>query len=98
MKLILENPIDATGQSAVIKAVQYVDDEDLLTPLGPQWELEAAIGVPQDLPLSKIKAWRLSGVGTIKPSGQHADYKAPSILKGSRLYFIPKETSLIITA
>jgi hypothetical protein len=82
MKLAPENPILATGQSAVIKAVQYVGNDELLQPLGPQGGAEVAIGSPHDLPVNKIKAWRLSGVGAIKPSGQKADYKAPAMIKG----------------
>jgi len=84
MKLIPENPILATGQSAVIRAVQYLGDDDLLAPLGPQGGAEIAIGSPHDLPVSKIKAWRLSGVGSLKPAGQKADYKTPASIKGLR--------------
>ena len=83
MKLMPENLTLAIDQAATIKAVQYFDDDDLLQPLSGQQGLEVPIGLPHDLPLSKVKAWRLSGVGSLKPLGLHADYKAPATLKGN---------------
>ncbi len=67
-----------TGESVVVKALQYVrvSDEDLLYPLVENSKVTPVIKV-QPLPTKYVKEWYLGGKGTLTAQGNKAVYTAP---------------------
>lgn len=95
MRLIPDDPIVLVGDVVKLKAVQYLEDDDLLVPLDGQHGKDAPLGSPHDLPLEKFKNWRLSGIGKLSPDGASATYEAPKTMntgKGSAAVSIELNT------
>jgi hypothetical protein len=66
------------NESISLTVYNNLELDELLIPLPPT--VTKPIVKPKDLTAKYVKHWRLSGAGTLHPSGSSATYTAPSVL------------------
>lgn len=81
-RLLPGNAVITVGDVLNIRAVQYIPDGLMISPL--TGGKDVPVMSEQQLPLSNFKNWRLSGIGKLSPHGQYATYEAPKIMNNVR--------------